>query len=146
MIKQPSKLAWRHDNRFADIDKRYFANHLGRERKAENLRMSLSYMINDQQIARMSSGMSIAEMTEDYRPDDYIAQGKHGFASLLSPSSSRAISYKSLVGKKSNFEMTFATGKYEFAKELFTNTITVENTVLLNRFTHHVNAKMTLKP
>ncbi len=136
------KLGWQHDSRFAEIDKRHFSNHLGLEHRAENLRMSLAYDLGDQSVARMSSGMSLAEMMEDYRPDDFIAQGKHGFSSLLSAPGTSAVSYKRAFGNKINIETAFARSKSNFGENIISRNISLKNTLVLNRITRNAGDKL----
>ncbi|MEZ5756651.1 MAG: S8 family peptidase [Emcibacteraceae bacterium] len=135
------KLGWQHDTRFNQIDKSIFSGHLGRERRAENLRMSLAYDLSDKQIAKISGGMSIAEMMEDYRPDDYIAQGKFGYSSLLNAHGLRALSYKTMLGKNSTFETAYASSRMTFNENLFGFNIKSESTLLMNRYSHFVSDK-----
>ena len=76
------KMGWRHDNRFNENNRRYFSNHLGANNDVGNLRMAVSYQFSEDNIAKASSGMSLTEMMENHRPDDYIAPNKHGFNAL----------------------------------------------------------------
>lgn len=140
--KMSVKMGWQSDDRFNHIDRTYFSNHLGRERIANNLRMAVSYSISDQSSTTVSSGMSLAEVMEDYRPDDYMAPGKHGFSALLSSQNSRAVSYKSLLGKKSGFETAYGSSKSNFAEGISDAKLEVENTIILNRFSHQPSEKL----
>jgi hypothetical protein len=133
------KMGWRVNSRFSEIDRRYFSNHLGRDKRAGNLRMSLSYNLGGGQIAKTSAGMSIAEMMEDYRPDDFMAPNKHGFSSLLSSQGTQAFSYKTPFSTKSSFQSLFANSKINIDEQLFSQRIEVKNTLLLNRFNHSLN-------
>ncbi|MCP5380888.1 MAG: S8 family serine peptidase [Kordiimonadaceae bacterium] len=135
------KLGWQHNTRFSEVDKNIFSGHLGRERRAENLRMSLAYDISDKQTARISSGMSLVEMMEDYRPDDYIAQGKFGFSSLLNAHGLRALSYKTMLGKSSTFETAYASSKMTFNENFIGYNIKSESTLLMNRYSQFVSDK-----
>ena len=140
--KTTVKLGWRHDSQFSEIDRKYFSNHLGRDKNAGDLRMAISYSLDDTQTAMASAGMSLTEMMEDYRPDDYMAPNKHGFSSLLSPTGSRAFSYKNNLSKRSSFETAYATSKINFGEEFFAQKIEVKNALLLNRFSHFVASNM----
>lgn len=140
--KTTVKLGWRHDDQFSEIDKRYFSNLVGQNKKAGDLRMAISYSLDESQTAKASAGMSLVEMMEDYRPDDYIAPNKHGFSALLSPNGSRAFSYKNKLNKRSSFETAYVSSKTSFGEELFSQKIDVKNTLLLNRFSHYVATNM----
>ena len=138
------KMGWRVNSRFAEIDRHYFSNHLGRDKRAGNLRMSLSYDLEAGKIARTSAGMSLTEMMEDYRPDDYMAPNKHGFSSLLSPQGTKAFSYKTPIGAKSSFESVYANSTLNIDEQFFAERIEVKNTMLLNRFTHSLRKNTNL--
>lgn len=140
--KMSLKMGWQHDDRFNRIDKTHFSNHLGRERIAENLRMAISYNITDQSATTISNGMSLTEIMEDYRPDDYMAPNKHGFSSLLNSQNSRAMTYKSTIGKKTGIETAYANSKFNFAQGIIDTKLKVENTMILNRFTHHASDRL----
>ena len=138
------KLGWRHDDRFLEVDKHLYANHLGIERKAGDLRMSLSYNLDDDQTARVSSGMSLVEMMEDYRPDDYMAPNKHGYSSLLTPSGTQAVAYKNRVGKKTSVESAYASSQYSFGEEMFSQRIDVKSALFMSRISHQATRNLSL--
>lgn len=130
------KMGWRYDDRFYELDQSQFSNHLGKARDAGNLRMSLSYKLDNDATASASAGMSLTEMMEDYRPDDYMAPNKHGFSSLLSPPDTQAISYKAARGKKFSHDIAFARSDFTFGQELFSERINVKSSLLLNRINY----------
>ncbi len=136
------RLGWRHDNQFSEIDRKYLSNHLGRHRRAGNLRMALSYSIDEKQMATMSSGMSIAEMMEDYRPDDYMAPSKHGFSNLLKSDETATVGYKNRFGKKWSFETAFASSDYSFGEDFFIAPIDVKNNLSLSRIRHQATENL----
>ncbi len=138
------RLGWRRDDRFSDIDKKFFSNHLGRDRKAGDLRMAVTYNLNKTQSAVASAGMSLTEMMEDYRPDDYMAPGKHGFSSLLTPDGTQAASFKNQFGKKTALQSAYANSKASFGEELFSRKINVESSLFLNRISHQVTNNLTM--
>lgn len=138
------RLGWRQDNQFSEIDRKYFSNHLGRDKRANGLRMALSYTLNDNQHAIVSSGMSLAEMMEDYRPDDYMAPNKHGFSSLLSSARTNAVGYKSQLSKKWSYQNAYASSKLSFGDELSTGPIDVKHNLILNRFSHRTSDNLNI--
>ncbi len=145
--KATVKMAWRSNDRYFENNNRYFKNHLGREKSVENLRMSLSYNLGDQNQGeisqiKVSSGMSIAEMLDQYRPDDYMAPNKQGFASLLSPRGTKAMAYITKLSANTAYEVAFAQSNIGFDPSLFSQNINVKNTFLLNRINHQITPNM----
>jgi subtilisin family serine protease len=138
------RLGWRQDNRFSEIDRKYFSNHLGRDERASGLRMAISYALNDEQYAIVSSGMSLVEMMEDYRPDDYMAPNKHGFSSLLSATNTDAIGYKSQLSQKWSYQNAYASSSLRFGDELSTGPIDVNHNLMLNRFSHRTSDNLNI--
>lgn len=138
------RLGWRYDDRYAEIDKKYFSNHLGRDRRVGDLRMAMSYALGENHFATMSSGMSLTEMMEDYRPDDYIAPNKHGFSSLLKADDTTALGYKNGITKKWSYETAIATSKFNFGEELDIGRIDVQSNLILNRFKHQTSDNLNI--
>lgn len=138
------RIGWRHNDQFSEIDRKYFSNHLGRHRQAGDLRMALSYAISENQHAMMSSGMSLTEMMEDYRPDDYMAPNKHGFSSLLNSRETNALGYKSSLSRKWSFESAFASSVSNFGEQFAIGRLNVKNNLVLNRFKHQTSDKLSI--
>ncbi len=138
------KLAWRSDDQFEDINKGYFNLQSDRDKTVSDLRMLLSFQIDDDRSAKVSSGMSIAEMLEDYRPDDFMTPNKHGFESLVSPNNNRAVAYKTMVGKNTAYQVAFSNNNIKYDPLLFAQNIRVRNSLLLNRFSHQATDQLSL--
>ena len=138
------RMGWRHDDRYAEMDRLHFSNHLDSDKKAGDLRMAITHQLNDNQTVKMSAGMSLTELMEDYRPDDYIAPNKHGFSTLFKPNSTTALSYASSISANTTYETTIANSKRNIAEEFIGRKLNVKNTLMLNRINHYVSDALTL--
>nr|WP_250646642.1 S8 family peptidase [Pseudemcibacter aquimaris] len=136
------RMAWQHDDRFNEIDKRYFSNHLDRHRtNTGQLRMAISHSLDNTKSVSFTAGMSLPEMLEDYRPDDYIAPNKHGFNMLLNPAETIGVSYKN--NGKTTHEIAIATSEGSIPREISQVPINFQNTMVLNRIEHHFTNNLT---
>ncbi|MBT5188040.1 MAG: S8 family serine peptidase, partial [Kordiimonadaceae bacterium] len=142
--KASVKMAWRLDDQFSEINKRYFNHQNINNQQVKDLRMSLTYDLGNQRSTKFASGMSMAEMLDDYRPDDYMAPNKHGFSSLIPANQNKAISFRTPYGKKSTYEVAFSSSNVKYDPLLFSQNITVKSALVLNRFRHNLTDSLSL--
>jgi len=138
------KLGWRSDDQFKDRSKRFFNLQSDRTKTVSDLRMALSFQIDDERSVKVSSGMSIAESLEDYRADDYMAPNKHGFESLVLPNNNHTMAYKTMVGKNTSYQVAFSNSRTKYDPLLFAQNIRTKNSLFLNRFSHQATNQISL--
>lgn len=138
------KMGWRYDDRFNENNRRHFSNHLGANNDVGNLRMAVSYQLSENNIANASTGMSLAEMMEDFRPDDNIAPNQHGFNALQFANNTNAVSYKTQSGKKTSLEFAYSASEQIIGENIAPTRLNIKNSIALNRINHQLTNKMSL--
>lgn len=138
------RMGWRYDDRFNENNNRYFSNHLGANNEVGNFRMAVSFQMSDNNIASASTGMSLAELMEDFRPDDYIAPNIHGFNALQSPDTTSAASIKTRTGKKTTMEFAYSASEQTVGENIAPQRLNIRNSIFLNRVNHQLTDKMSL--
>lgn len=138
------RMGWRYDDRFNENNRRYFSNHLGANNEVGNLRMAVSFQLSENNIANASTGMSLAEMMEDFRPDDYIAPNLHGFNALQFANNTNAVSYKTRSGNKTSLEFAYSASEQIIGENIASQRLNVKNSIALNRINHQLTKKMSL--
>lgn len=138
------RMGWQYDDRFNENNRRYFSNHLGANNNVGNLRMAVSFQMSDNYIASASTGMSLAELMEDFRPDDYIAPNYHGFNALQSPNNTNAASIKTRTGKKTTMEFAYSASEQIVGENIAPQRLNIKNSIFLNRVNHQLTNKMSL--
>ena len=142
--KASVKMAWRTNDQFTKINKQHFNYQSINDKKVNDLRISLTYDLGNNRTTKFASGMSMAEMLDDYSPDDYMAPNKHGFSSLISANHSKAVSFRTPYGKKSTYEVAFSSSNVKYDPLLFSQNITVKSDLVLNRFRHNLTDNLSL--
>ncbi|WP_138379258.1 S8 family peptidase [Luteithermobacter gelatinilyticus] len=107
---------WREQIRFAEIDRRYFAHFNRPERSVADLRFSLAYQLGKGQKLSVAQGLSLTELTEDYRYDDYLALGKGDFLSLMPRDGSRAALFSLGQPAKTRLQIAAGQGRKDYAE------------------------------
>lgn len=138
------RMGWQYDDRFNENNNRYFSNHLGANNEVGNLRMAVSFQMSENNIASASTGMSLAELMEDFRPDDYIAPNNHGFNALQAPNNTSAASIKTRTGKKTTMEFAYSASEQTVGENIAPQRLNIRNSIFLNRVNHQLTNKMSL--
>lgn len=138
------RMGWQYDDRFNENNHRYFSNHLGANNEVGNLRMAVSFQMSENNIASASTGMSLAELMEDFRPDDYIAPNNHGFNALQTPNNTNAASIKTITGKKTSMEFAYSASEQIIGENIAPERLNIRNSIFLNRINHQISDKMSL--
>lgn len=140
--KTSVKMAWQYDHRFNEIDRQQFSNHLDRaDSNIGNLRMALTQSIDDNQSLSFSTGMSINEWLDDFRPDDYITPNRNGFQMLLNAQDTMGLSYRN--AGKTSYEFLIFSSEGEIPRELSPRPIRLKNNMALSRLHHNISQNFT---
>ena len=132
-------LNWRSNDRFAEINQNHFAFQHGLTKQIGQLRMSLAYDLDPNKTAIASSGMSLSEMLDDVRPDDFLSPNLHGFTSLINANGNNAIAYRSSLHNKGTFEFAVSRSDMQFGGHIFPMNVKVKNTLALGRYSFAPN-------
>ena len=136
------KMGWRFDDRFNENNRRHFSNHFGANNDVGNLRMAVSFQLSENNTANASTGMSLAEMMEDFRPDDYIAPNMQGFNALQQSNNTNAASFKTQTSKKTSMEFAYSASEQVIGENIAPQRINIQNSIALNRINHQLTKKL----
>jgi len=104
------RLSWREDGRFREVNETYFAHQQMARKEVDDLRMSLAYQFQPGEKLTFAQGLSLAEVSDDYQYDDFLATGRESFSDLLGRDGNQILSYEKRLGKKSLLKFAFGHG------------------------------------
>ena len=104
-------LSWSENERFQDVEARYFSHQNTAKNRTHDLRMKLNFSLTTKQKMTFAQGLSLKEVMEDYDQDEFLTIGREDFMALMGRKGTQSALFAQRLTRKTRLDMVMSHSK-----------------------------------